>query len=239
MLETIKAEGQVTGMKIDPRNEYEAAKEYAYRILKKNIITLELEPGSALNDMEISRLIGISRTPVREAIIRLREESDIIEVFPQKGMCIAKIDTEVIQQVRFLRMTLEKAVVELACGMAQEEDLARLDENLKLQEFYVQNQMFEKFFDSDNMLHKMFFTICNKELVYHKSQGLEIHYDRVRNMEMTTLKDSSTLLKDHILLVQAIRDQDKTRAGNMVEHHLDRWLLNEKKLREKYPQYFK
>lgn len=226
-------------MKIDARKEYEAAKEYAYRILKENIITLELEPGSALNDMEVSRLIGISRTPVREAIIRLREESDIIEIFPQKGMCIAKIDTDVIQQVRFLRMTLEKAIVELACDVAQEEDLIRLDENLKLQEFYVKNQMFEQFFDSDNLMHKMFFTICRKELVYQKSQGLAIHYDRVRNMEMTTLKDSRTLLEDHIRLVRAIRGRDKEQASNIMEKHLDRWLLNEQKLREKFPQYFK
>lgn len=226
-------------MKIDARKEYEAAKEYAYRILKENIITLELEPGSALNDMEVSRLIGISRTPVREAIIRLREESDIIEIFPQKGMCIAKIDTDVIQQVRFLRMTLEKAIVELACDVVQEEDLIRLDENLKLQEFYVKNQMFEQFFDSDNLMHKMFFTICRKELVYQKSQGLAIHYDRVRNMEMTTLKDSRTLLEDHIRLVRAIRGRDKEQASNIMEKHLDRWLLNEQKLREKFPQYFK
>lgn len=226
-------------MKIDARKEYEAAKEYAYRILKDNIIKLELEPGSTLSDMEVSRLIGISRTPVREAIIRLREESDIIEIFPQKGMCIAKIDTDVIQQVRFLRMTLEKAVVELACSVAQEEDFISLDENLKLQEFYVQNKMFEKFFDSDNTLHKLFFTICRKELVYQKSQGLAIHYDRVRNMEMTTLRDSSTLLEDHVMLVRAIRDRDQARASHIMEKHLDRWLLNEKKLREKFPQYFK
>ena len=78
----------------------ETAKEYAYRIIKENIITLELEPGSTLNDMEISQMIGISRTPVREAIIKLKEESDIIEIFPQRGMRIALIDTDIVQEVR-------------------------------------------------------------------------------------------------------------------------------------------
>ncbi|MFT4007134.1 MAG: GntR family transcriptional regulator, partial [Lacrimispora sp.] len=52
-------------MKNDARQTGETAKEYAYRILKENIITLEPEPGSTLNDMEISQMIGISRTPVR------------------------------------------------------------------------------------------------------------------------------------------------------------------------------
>ena len=52
-------------MTIEARQAGETAKEYAYRIIKENIITLELEPGSTLNDMEISQMIGISRTPVR------------------------------------------------------------------------------------------------------------------------------------------------------------------------------
>ena len=103
-------------MTIEARQAGETAKEYAYRIIKENIITLELEPGSTLNDMEISQMIGISRTPVREAIIKLKEESDIIEIFPQRGMRIALIDTDIVQEVRFLRLTLEKAMVELASG---------------------------------------------------------------------------------------------------------------------------
>lgn len=79
---------EILSMTIEARQAGETAKEYAYRIIKENIITLELEPGSTLNDMEISQMIGISRTPVREAIIKLKEESDIIEIFPQRGMRI-------------------------------------------------------------------------------------------------------------------------------------------------------
>ena len=90
--------------------------------------------------MEISQMIGISRTPVREAIIKLKEESDIIEIFPQRGMRIALIDTDIVQEVRFLRMTLEKAMVELACDMAQEADFVWLEENLTLQEFYLKKR---------------------------------------------------------------------------------------------------
>ncbi len=225
-------------MKLDARGTGETAKEYAYRILKENIITLELEPGSTLNDMEISQLIGISRTPVREAIIKLKEESGIIEIFPQRGMRIALIDTEVVQEVRFLRMTLEKAVVELACDMARQEDFDWLEENLKLQEFYLANDMIQKLLELDNALHKKFFTICNKNLIYHMSQGLSIHYDRVRNMEATTIRDSKTV-EDHRHLVAAIRKKDKALSKQIMEEHLDRWLLNEKTLRREYPQYFK
>lgn len=224
-------------MKINARLEGETAKEYAYRILKENIISLELEPGSILNDLEVSQMIGISRTPVREAIIKLKEESEIIEIFPQKRMCIARIDTDVIKQVRFQRLTLEKAIVELACDMAQEEDFLSLQRNLRLQEFYTENQMFHELLNLDNALHKKFFTICRMDLIYQKSQGLAIHYDRIRNMETTTIRDPVTL-EDHVRLVQAVRDKDKELAKKIMEQHLDRWLLNEHTLRRKYPQYF-
>ena len=145
-------------MTIEARQAGETAKEYAYRIIKENIITLELEPGSTLNDMEISQMIGISRTPVREAIIKLKEESDIIEIFPQRGMRIALIDTDIVQEVRFLRMTLEKAMVELACDMAQEADFVWLEENLTLQEFYLKNNLIQKLLELDNALHRKLFS---------------------------------------------------------------------------------
>ena len=83
-------------------------------------------------------MIGISRTPVREAVIQLSEESRIIEIFPQRGMRIALIDVELVEEARFLRLVLEKAAVELVCGQADEEDLRWLDENIRLQEFYLE-----------------------------------------------------------------------------------------------------
>ena len=105
-------------MKIEEKRSGETAREYAYRTIRDNIISLDLEPGSPFNDMEMSQHIGISRTPVREAVIQLSEESRIIEIFPQRGMRIALIDVELVEEARFLRLVLEKAAAELVCDMA-------------------------------------------------------------------------------------------------------------------------
>ena len=110
-------------MKIEEKRHGETARQYAYRTLRENIISLDLEPGAPFNDVEMSQMIGISRTPVREAVIQLSEESRIIEIFPQRGMRIALIDVELVEEARFLRLVLEKAAVELVCGQADEEDL--------------------------------------------------------------------------------------------------------------------
>lgn len=226
-------------MKHDARQAGETAKEYAYRTLKENIITMELEPGCTLNDMELSQLIGVSRTPVREAIIKLKEESGIIEIFPQRGMRIALIDTELVREARFLRLTLERAMAELACDMAGKEDFVWLEENLALQELYLKNNNPIKLLELDNELHKKLFIICHKEHIYRVSQGLSIHFDRVRNTEAGSTPNGSKILKDHHSLVQAIRDKDKERAKQIIEVHLERWHMNEMRLRKECPQYFK
>ena len=85
-------------MKIEEKRHGETARQYAYRTLRENIISLDLEPGAPFNDVEMSQMIGISRTPVREAVIQLSEESRIIEIFPQRGMRIALIDVELVEE---------------------------------------------------------------------------------------------------------------------------------------------
>lgn len=89
-------------MKIEEKKSGETAREYAYNTIRDNIISLELEPGAPFNDIEVSQQIGISRTPVREAVIQLSEESRIIQIFPQRGMRIALIDVELVEEARFL-----------------------------------------------------------------------------------------------------------------------------------------
>ena len=94
-------------MKIEEKKSGETAREFAYRTIRDNIISLDLEPGAPFTDIEVSQQIGISRTPVREAVIQLSEESRIIEIFPQRGMRIALIDVELVEEARFLRLIVE------------------------------------------------------------------------------------------------------------------------------------
>ena len=207
-------------MKIEEKKSGETAREYAYHTIRDNIISLELEPGAPFNDIEVSQQIGISRTPVREAVIQLSEESRIIQIFPQRGMRIALID------------------VELVCGMTCEDDLNWLDENIRLQEFYLEGGSPEKLLELDNEMHKKLFSICRKELTYNMCQRLAIHYDRIRSLSVTTVKDYK-IIGEHRELLDAIRSKDTKRAVETMDRHLNNWMLNEKLFREQYPQYFK
>lgn len=225
-------------MKIDEKKSGETARQYAYRTLRENIISLDLEPGSPFNDIEVSQMIGISRTPVREAVIQLSEESRIIEIFPQRGMRIALIDVELVEESRFLRQVLEKAAAQLACELADEEDIRWLDENVRLQEFYLEGGSPDRLLELDNEMHRKLFTICRKELTYHMCQRLAIHYDRIRSLAVATVKDHK-IIEDHKKLVEAIRLRDSKYAVETMEKHLNRWMMNQQMFRSQYPGYFK
>ena len=225
-------------MRTEERRYGETARAYAYRLIRDNIVSLDLEPGAPFNDMEVSRQIGISRTPVWEAVLQLSEESRIIEVFPQRGMRIALIDVELVEEARFLRVLLEKAVAELACDMAGSEDIEQLRENVKLQKFYMEEGSPQKLLELDNAMHYKLFSLCRKELTYNMCRRLAVHYDRIRSLSVNTVKDL-TIIEDHRELIEAIAARDKKRAAEAMDRHLSRWRPNEERFRKEYPQYFK
>ena len=93
----------------------ETGKEYAYRVLKGNIMSLELKPGELLSESDLSEKLKISRTPIREVIMKLKNEH-LIEVKPQAGTYVSLIDKEIIDEAIFMRKLLEKGVLREACN---------------------------------------------------------------------------------------------------------------------------
>ena len=112
-------------MYISDRLPKESARDFAFRTLKDNIVSLELKPGTLISENEIAMELGVSRTPVREAIIDLAK-AGIIEILPQRGSYVSLIDPNMVEESRFVRKTLDKAVIELACEVAPMEVIEEL-----------------------------------------------------------------------------------------------------------------
>ena len=104
----------------------ETSKEYAYRVLKDNIMSLELKPGDLLSETELSKVLNLSRTPIREVIMKLKSEY-LIEVKPQSGTYVAKIDWNLIDEAIFMRYFLEKEVLKEACINFNENNLIDME----------------------------------------------------------------------------------------------------------------
>ncbi|SDI18719.1 DNA-binding transcriptional regulator, GntR family [Pseudobutyrivibrio sp. 49] len=223
-------------MKKIERINSETAREYALRAITENIKSADLEPGQAISENEISAFLGVSRTPVRESIQELHKAA-LIEIYPQKGSYVSLINSQYVEEAVFLRKVLDIAVIEEACDMATEEDIKLLEENVALQEFYLEKDNTEKIFELDNEFHRMIYVAAKKETIHHMSQMIMIHFDRVRTLSMLTVKDKK-IVGDHRLMLDAIKEKDKEKAKAIVEKHLDRYRLDQEELIKAFPQYF-
>jgi len=223
-------------MHLTPRTAHETGREYALRTIKDNIVRLELAPGSCISENELAAEMGLSRTPVREALIDLAKVK-IIEITPQKRSVVAYVDYDMVEESRFMRNTLECAVVELACQNAMVSQILQLEDNVKLQRFHLEHGNYSGIMGLDNQFHEILFQIAQKPQVYAMIQHISIHFDRVRSMALSSVKDIK-IVEDHAQIVQALMERDSAKAKAVMEKHLNRYKFDEEAIRKTYPQYF-
>lgn len=224
-------------MKLLERLPRESGGDYALRTIKENIVSLELPPGSQISENELAAEMGLSRTPVREALMELSKVK-IVDIRPQKKSTIPLIDYDMVEESRFMRSLLECAVVELDCAMAAPADLERLRENIRLQNLYLDDFYSSRFMGLDNDFHGMLFDIAKKSQIFALIQNISIHFDRVRTMALSSVKNTK-IVQDHLELVEAIARRDPEHARTLMGAHLNRYEIDAAALRAAYPQYFK
>ena len=224
-------------MYVTERMKGESSKDYAMRVIRENIISLELEPGSTVSANELASEMPISRGPIREALSELSKIA-IVEVYPQSGCKISLIDYAIVEEARFLRNTLECAIVREACHVASEANILKMQENLVLQNFYMENHKTEELLEMDNAFHKYLFEFTNKMDVYNLMKNFVIHFDRIRTVSIRSVKNLK-IVEDHQKIVECIKRGDEAEASRIMDIHLTRDKIDEEELRAKYGDYFK
>ncbi len=223
-------------MEVTPRLSRETGRQYALRIIRDNIVRLALPPGSLISESELAAQLGLSRTPVREALIELSQDR-LVVVAPQKRSMVAPIDEALVEEARFSRSVLECAVVELVCARADEADLRDLRENVRLQAFYRENNRIAPIMELDNRLHAQLFRIARMEDVYRMVARLAVHFDRVRTIALHDIRDLS-IIEDHDAIVEAIARRAPEEASAVMQRHLNRGSVDIVAIRQRFPQYF-
>lgn len=225
-------------MQITARRPRETGRDYAARVLKDNILSLALAPGSMVSENELAAKLGLSRTPVREALMELSKVR-LVEVYPQRGSEVARIDYDLVEEACFMRRTLECAVVELACENLTNEDKVELEDNIAMQERCLAGGRMEPLLQLDNQLHRKLFRMARKEQTWEMMNSFTVHFDRVRSMAMSVAHNERNVA-DHRAIVEAVLARNTQEANRRMEQHLRRYRVDEATLRQSYPAaYFK
>lgn len=220
------------------RTQGNSTRDGVYLSLKAQILSLDLLPGAAISEKEISLQFNVSRTPVRESFVRLSQEG-LLDIYPQRGTVVSLIDLELVEEARFMREQLERAVIRLACGSFPAEQIQALQTNLLLQEACVQEQNYKKMFDLDEAFHRIIFDGCSKINTWAVIQQINVHLNRTRMLRLAADHYWDDLITQHRLMVTAIQENDADRAENLMNEHLHLTIYDQAQLKQKYPTYFK
>jgi GntR family transcriptional regulator, rspAB operon transcriptional repressor len=214
-----------------------STRSHVYNLLRRAIVSLEFLPGQALSENELAARHSVSRTPVREALIRLADDG-LIEVVPQLGTFVARISVRDVVEVQFIRETLELASLPFAIERIGRDDIRKLRRILDEQEEAEQDGDLQHWFATDEDLHRMLLEIGGHPKVWPIVSSTKAHLDRVR---MLSLPDPG-LLQDlhgqHREIVEHVIAKDLDAADRMLRHHLQLALGALESLEERHPDYF-
>ena len=204
---------------VSPKLPGENNKDYAYKVIKNSIMSLELEPGQAISEIELAEALNLSRTPVREVLAKLREEH-LVEVIPQVGTYISKINPQLIKEASFMRFFLEKEVLKLACESFPKSALYDLKKNLALQEDLVgQNGKERDFHLLDKQFHHIIFKANQKEHIWEAINRISTHYNRMRLLSEIR-HNFDEAIEQHRKILNILEYQDCDQVEEIVKLHI-------------------
>jgi DNA-binding GntR family transcriptional regulator len=206
-----------TRIEIIEQEKEQSIQKWVYQVLRTNIIKLTLRPAQQISENEISDALHVSRTPVREAFIRLAEDG-LVKITPQKRTVVSLISLQQAEEARFLRRAIEKAVFKDACGGIPDADMAALRANIDLQVMCRKTNAHEQMQVLDNEFHRGIFKGCGKERSWLYIQKLDYNYDRLRTLALP--RTMGKVVSEHEKILAAITEGRVENIDSLVDEHL-------------------
>lgn len=203
----------------EPTSTSETAAQLVERDLRKAIIELELPPGARLSEHEIAARLGVSRQPVREALIRLAE-ARFVEVRPQRGTRVVKISAADMQEALFVRRAVEVAVAERAATHFDPWQRRRIDTILERQQEAAATVDRATFREQDQLFHIAVAQGAGCRVAWSTIVELKAHIDRVCMLSLQKRDHLEQLVSEHRAIVAAIDSRDASRAATAMSQHL-------------------
>ena len=204
---------------------YELLSQKVYRALKTEIIKGSLKPGTKLSEGKIAKQMGVSRTPIREALRELAAEG-FVKISPNQGVMVSNASVEDVQEVLQIRGVLEGLAARLAIKTINEENIKELEKYQKRMEYYTNKDDVLAFSEIDAEFHELILNICGNNRLIQIRENLsdQAHRYRIRSLSVPgRLKYS---LKEHQEIVEALKRKNTKQADRLSQKHIENVLAN-------------
>lgn len=190
-----------------------------YESLRSAILAMDLPPGTPLKKQVICEQLGVSRSPVTEAITRLAGEG-LVEVVPQSGSRVTKFSMSEIREGAFLREAIELAAVARVAADRSEDQLAELTRNLRLQALLLEDSDELGFYREDEHMHELIFAFTGYPKLNTLAATGWVQVNRARQLLLPMTTRAQEAYDEHCVILEAIRNRDPEAARKAMQKHL-------------------
>jgi DNA-binding GntR family transcriptional regulator len=208
-----------------------------YQSLKDAILSLAYRPGEILRKGEICAHLGISRSPVSEAVTRLAAEG-LVDVVPQAGTFVARFSMSEIREGAFLREALELAAVERIAGTITEDQLTELRRSLRIQQALVEDGDVAGFYKLDAAMHETMLSFTGYRRLAQIAETSWLQVNRARQLVLPNRRRIAETLEEHRAIVAALETRDPEAARAAARAHLRQLLRYLEPLEREHPELF-
>lgn len=190
-----------------------------YESIREDILSGKYPQNTELKEAAIGAELGVSRTPVREALRQLELEG-LVNIIPNRGAFVNRITAKDVQDIYIIRSMLEGQCARWATEYITEEQLEGLEETLCLSEYHTKKGNYEKLYELDSLFHEQLYRASNSRILNHVLSDFHDYVKRVRRVTLATRGRSVKSTEEHRAIFEAVRDRDADRAEALAKEHV-------------------
>ncbi len=190
-----------------------------YQTIENNILSGVYKTGEIISESKLSEELGVSRTPVREAMARL-ENDRLIGISPSGTVVLGITDNDVMDMFT-VKKFLEPKVAKMAAANISEEELAKLKDILDQQEFYEEKKNIEKVRNLDTQFHDIIYSACGSSIFQSILSPIHHKLMKYRKDSLTNTDRSHYSICEHMDIYNALKSRDIEKTEEIVAKHID------------------
>lgn len=198
---------------------YLPLRDVVFHTLREAILRGDLKPGERLMELQLAEKLGVSRTPIREAI-RMLEQEGLAVTMPRRGAEVARMTLKDMEDVLEIREALDELAVRIACARITDEQLKKLSEVKKQFESSTQTGDVKQIAEADVSFHDVIYEATGNPKLVTLLNNLREQVYRYRVEYIKNPKNYPVLIKEHEAILQSLKDREVDRAVSAMQEHV-------------------
>lgn len=187
--------------------------------LREDILTGKYKKGESIIESRVSKDLGVSRTPVREALRQLELE-ELVSIIPNKGAVVTGINADDIRDIYMIRSLIEGLAARKAATLMTESQIESLEEIIMLSEFHLAKRHMEKLYELDNKFHELLYEGSGSRMLRHVLSDYHHYAQRVRREALSDKTRAKASIAEHKAIVDAIKQRQPDKAERITNEHI-------------------